>query len=130
MSQSDSGEMAGNSVEQYCSISEAMKLINTPFDGDRRKLKEFVDNISTAFELVRPEQHGLLLKFVKTKITGDARSKLLVRDLSSTWREVKQILEENYGVKRTLDFYACRMFSSRQGNYESIASCSRIDSMQ
>jgi hypothetical protein len=75
-----------------------MKLISAPFDGDRRKLKGFIDNVSTAFELVRPEQHGLLLKFVKTKITGDARSKLLVRDLPSTCREVWQILEENYGV--------------------------------
>jgi hypothetical protein len=34
----------------------------------------------------------LLLKFVKTKITGEATSKLLVRDLTSTWNDVKQIL--------------------------------------
>jgi len=72
----------------------------------------------------------MLLKFVKTKITGEARSKILVRDLTSTWRDVKQILEENYGV-RTLDYYACRMYSSRQGVGESIASwSSRIDTMQ
>ena len=116
---------------RYCRISDAMKLINQPFDGDKRKLKEFVDNVSTAFELVNPSEHDLLLKFVKTKITGEARSKLLVRDLTSTWRDVKQILEENYGVRRTLDFYACRMFSSRQGASESIASwSSRIDTMQ
>jgi hypothetical protein len=70
------------------------------------------------------------LKF-KTKITGEARSKLLVRDLTSTWRDVKQILEENYDVKRTLDYYACRMFSSRQGPNENVASwSSRIDTMQ
>lgn len=131
MSQSDSERVVESSMEPYCSISDAMKLISVPFDGDRRKLKEFNDNVTTAFELVRPEQHSLLLKFVKTKKTGDARSKLLVRDLTSTWRGVKQILEENYGVKRTLDYYACRMFSSRQGNHESIASwSSRIDTMQ
>jgi hypothetical protein len=116
---------------RYCSISEAMKLINQPFDGDKKKLKEFIDNVTTAFELVRPDQHDLLLKFVKTKITGEARSKLLVRDLTSTWREVKQILKENYEIKRTLDYYACRMFSSRQGPNENIASwSSRIDTMQ
>jgi hypothetical protein len=71
--------MTESSVEQYCSISEVMKLIlvNVPFDGDKRKLKEFVDNVTTAFELVRLERHSLLLKFVKTKIRGDARSKLL-----------------------------------------------------
>jgi hypothetical protein len=105
-----------------------MKLINQPFDGDKRKLKEFVDNVTTAFEPVNPNEHDLLLKFVK--ITGEARSKLLVRDLTSTWHDVKQILEENYGV-RTLDYYACQMFSSRQGVSESIASwSSRIDTAQ
>jgi hypothetical protein len=56
----------------------------------------------------------LLLKYVKTKITWEPRSKLLVRYLSSTWEDVKQIPEENYDVERTLDYYACRMFSSRQ----------------
>jgi hypothetical protein len=108
-----------------------MKLINQPFDGDKRRLKEFVDNVTTAFELVNPSDHDLLLKFVKTKITGEARSKLLVRDLTATWRDVKQILEENYGVRRTFDYYACRMFSSRQGVSEGIAPwSSRIDTMQ
>jgi hypothetical protein len=108
-----------------------MKLINQPLDGDKRTLKEFVDNVSTAFELVNPNEHYLLVKFVKTKITGEARSKLLVRDLTSTWCDVKKILEENYGVRRTLDYYACRMFSSRQGASEGIASWnSRIDTMQ
>jgi hypothetical protein len=78
MSQMDSGEMAESSVkQQYCSISEAMKLISAPFDGGRRKLKEITDNVSTASKLIRPEQYSLLLKFVKTKITGDAMSKQL-----------------------------------------------------
>jgi hypothetical protein len=47
------------------------------------------------------------------------------------WQNVKKILEEIYGVRRTLDYYACRMFSSRQGTSESISSwSSRIDTMQ
>ena len=68
---------------------------------------------------------------MKAKITGDARSKLMVRDLTHTWALVKGILEENYAVRRTLDFYACRMFSARQEKNESVASWgSRIDEMQ
>ena len=59
---------------------------------------------------------------MKTKIRGDARSKLMVRDLMHTWALVKGILEENYAVRRTLDFYACRMFSARQEKGESVAS--------
>jgi hypothetical protein len=46
MSQLDSGEMAESTVEQHCNISEAMKLISAPFDGNRRKLKELIDNVN------------------------------------------------------------------------------------
>ena len=68
---------------------------------------------------------------MKTKITGDARSKLNVRDLTHTWALVKGILEENYAVRHTLDFYPCRMFSARQEKGENVASWgSRIDEMQ
>jgi uncharacterized UPF0160 family protein len=120
MSQPDSGNRLETMEEGYCSISEAMKLINQPFDGDKRNMKEFIDSVLTAFELVHSEQHDLLLKFVNTKITREASSKLLVRDLTLTWCDVKQILEENYDIKRMLDYYACRMFSSRQGPNENI----------
>lgn len=93
-------------------------------------MEEFVDNVTIAFELVNPNEHDQLQKFVKIKITRVARSKCLVRDLTLMWQDVKQILEEIYGVKRTLDYYVCRMFSSRQGASESISSwSSRIDTM-
>jgi hypothetical protein len=58
MIRADVGEMAGSTVDQYCSVSEAMKLINQPFNGDRRKVKEFIDNVIPAFKHVRPEDHG------------------------------------------------------------------------
>jgi hypothetical protein len=67
----------------YCNVAEAMKLITHPFDGDKRRLREFIKNSDVAFELVHPNKH-ILMKFVKTKITGDARSKLIVRDLTHT----------------------------------------------
>jgi len=31
--------------------------------------------VDVMFEVVRPSKHEILLKFLKTKITGDARSK-------------------------------------------------------
>jgi hypothetical protein len=112
-------------------MSEAMKLITHPFDGDKRGLREFIENVDVVFELLNPRQHDVLLKFVKAKITGDARSKLLVRDLTHSLGLVKAILEENYATRRTLDFYACKMFSARQSASESIASWgSKIDTLQ
>jgi len=75
-----------------------------------------------AFEIVHPNKHDIFLKTVKTKITGDASSKLMLRDLTHTWALVKGILEENYAVRRTLDFYTRRMFSARQEKGESVTS--------
>jgi len=98
----------------YCSVAEAMKLITHLFDGNKKRLREFIENVDVAFELVHPNKHEILLKCVKTKITGNAISKLIVRDLTHTWALVKGILEENYSTRRTLDFYACRMFSFRK----------------
>ena len=73
-----------------CSVAEAMKLITHPFDGDKKRLREFLQNVDVAFDLVHPNKHDTLLKFVKTKITADARSKLIVRDLTHAWAIVKK----------------------------------------
>jgi len=79
----------------YCSVSEAMKLITHPFHGNKKKLREFIENVDVAFELVLPSKHEILLKFVKTRITGDVGSKLIVRNLTHTCEIVRGILEEN-----------------------------------
>jgi hypothetical protein len=47
-------------VRHYCSVTEAMKLITQPFDGDKKKLKEFVENVDVAFEIVDPRNHEVL----------------------------------------------------------------------
>ena len=99
-----------------------MKLIAHRFDSDKRKLREFTENVYVVFELVDPSKHDILLMFVKAKITGDAPSKLMVRDLTHSWELVKAILEENYATRHTLDYYACKMFSARWSKNESIAS--------
>ena len=114
-----SSESSGSAyVAPYCSVAEAIKLISHPFDGDKRRLWEFIDNVDVAFELVHSNKHEMILKFVKTKVTGDARSKLMVRDLTHAWALVKGVLEENYAVRRTLDYYACKLFSARQEKNE------------
>lgn len=131
MSHADGNIDASEQSRQFIPIAEALKLIPQSFDGTKDKLNEFIDNCDIAFELVSESEHDVLLKFVKTRIVGAARSKLLVRDLTATWQDVKSILLENYASKRTLDYYACKMFSSRQEKNESVAQWgSRIDAMQ
>jgi hypothetical protein len=43
------------------------------------------------------------LKFVKINITGDARSKLIVTDLTHAWELVKGTLDKKYAIWQTLD---------------------------
>jgi hypothetical protein len=62
----------------YCGVAKATKLITHPFDGDKKRLREFIENVDVTLELVHPSKHEILLKFVKTKITWDARTKLIV----------------------------------------------------
>ena len=127
----DNSSDVSEDTKQYCSIGEAMKPIAHPFDGEKRKLREFIENVDVVFELVDPSKHDVLLKFVKAKITGDARSKLMVRDLTHSLELVKEILEENYATRRTLDYYVCNMFNARQNKNESIASWgNKIDALQ
>jgi len=55
----------------------------------------------------------------------------MVRDLTHSWELVRAILEENYVTRRTLDYYACKMFSAGQNKNESIASWGhKIDELQ
>ena len=69
------------------------------------------------------------MKILKTKITRDARSKLIVR--FNAYLGIRGIIELNYAVWQTLDYCACKMFSARQEKGESVASWgSRMDEMQ
>jgi hypothetical protein len=83
--------------------------------------------------LVDPVNHNFLLKFVKTKVTvgGESRSKLLLRGLTGTWEQVKAILNENYATRRTIFYFVCKKFRSRNSKNEKISSLwSRLDQVQ
>ena len=85
------------------------------------ELREFIQNVESAYEIVDPSQHDLLFKFVCAKIGGEAKAKLLSRTRIYTWEQVKTVLEENYSVRRTLDYYAHRAFTSRQNQVETVS---------
>jgi hypothetical protein len=75
---SDISYAADNGMH-YCSVTGAMKLITHPLKDNKKRLKEFIENVDVAFELVDPKEHEVWLKFVKVEIMGDARSKLMVK---------------------------------------------------
>jgi hypothetical protein len=103
------------------SVVQAIKLIPRPFEGNPKQLREFIEGVEAAIGVVHPSKQELLLKFIVAKIQGDAKDKLLARVERNTWRQVRNILEENYLVKRTLEYYTGLLFSSKQGQSETVA---------
>jgi hypothetical protein len=121
--------MADDETE-YISVVQAVKLVSKNFDGNPKDLREFCEGVESAREVVHPTKQGLLLKFIESKITGEAKDRLLARSERNTWDQIKSILEENYSVERTLEYYASMLFTSKQGIGETVAQWgSKIDSM-
>jgi hypothetical protein len=115
---------------EYISVVQAVKLIPKSFDGNPKCLREFFEGVEAATQVVHPIKHPLLLKFIELEITGEAKDRLLARSERHTWNQIKAILEENYAVKRTLEYYASSLFTAKQGNSETVAQLgSRIDNM-
>jgi hypothetical protein len=115
-------------ADEYTSVSDAFRLVAEPFSGDKRKLKEFCENVEAAFGLIDPDKYDLFYKYIRTCITGEAKAKLLVRQDADDLAGVKAVLKEHSATRRTLDFYTCTMSNARQTKHESVAAwCSRLD---
>jgi hypothetical protein len=84
---------SSESENDYVSIAQALKLIPKSFNGNKSELREFVANVETALAVVSPDKHAIFLKFIESKITGEAKTKLLARADRTTWEHIKQILE-------------------------------------
>jgi hypothetical protein len=114
----------------FIPVVQAVQLIPRNFEGNPKELREFCQGVDTAIQVVHPTNHPLLLKFIESKITGEAKDRLLARSERNTWNQVKAILEENYAVRRTLEYYAGILFNAKQSTTETVAQWgSRIDKM-
>ena len=102
-------------TSRYLSVPKAMQLISKLFTGNPVELREFIQNVEAAYEVVEPLNYTLLFKFICAKIGGEAKAKLLARTHVNNWEHPKAVLEENYSVRRTLDYYAHKAFNSKQG---------------
>ena len=117
-------------IGRYITVPQAIQLIPKPFDGNPAELREFVQNVESTYEVVDPQDYELLFKFVCAKVAGEAKTKLLTRTHLYNWEQARAVLEENYSVRRTLDYHAHKAFTSKQGQNESISQWGvRMDSI-
>ena len=99
-------------MTEYISVGEALKLA-APFRGEKRDVLAFIANVDTAFEVIGLRNEGILFKFVLTWISGEPRTAIAHRNLEN-WEELKEFLKNTYTEKRTLDYYANQLFSTKQ----------------
>lgn len=129
MSVGSTAEEYAISEDDYIPVPQAIKLVPKSFDGNPRELREFIESVDAAYEVVNPSKHSLFLKFVEAKICGEAKAKLMIKR-RNTWEDVRDILEEHYETRRTLDYHASKLFTSRQNSHETVIQWgSRIDNM-
>ena len=117
-------EQLQQQLRPIASVSEIAKLFSAGFDGSKpQELRHFVDNVDNAFSMVTGPQERLLIKYVLSKITGDAKRLLNNSDVpieEVTWDLVKQKLETHYAVRRTFYYYVQEISTSRQREKEPI----------
>ena len=63
--------------DQYISVAQAVKLIPLNFNGNPKELRAFIEGVEAAVEVVHPAKQALLLKFIESKITTDAKDKIV-----------------------------------------------------
>jgi hypothetical protein len=77
---------------EYISVVQAVKLIPKSFDGNPKNLREFCEGVEAARQVVHPTKQPLLVKFIESKITGEAKDRLLARTERNTRQQIRAIL--------------------------------------
>ena len=75
-----------------------------------------------AYEVVETSKYSLPFKFVCAKIGGEAKTKLLAGNRVNNRKQANAVFEENYSVRRSLDYYyAHKAFNSKQRPNETVS---------
>ena len=106
-------------MTEYISVGEALKLV-APFKGEKREVLAFIASVDTAFQVIDTRNEGTLFKFVLSRISGEPRTASAHRNLEN-WEELKKFLKNTYTEKRTLDYQANQLLSTKQSKAESVS---------
>jgi hypothetical protein len=107
------------SMTEYISVGEALKFV-APFKGEKRDVLAFIANVDTAFEVIDPRNESTLFKFVLTRVSGEPRTAIADRNLEN-WEELKEFWKNTNTEKKTLDYHANQLFSTKQSKVESVS---------
>jgi hypothetical protein len=104
----------GNSIVSSVEVSleHLIKPLPNDFDRDRTKLRSFIKQVDSVFELARPLQKAVLLLFAKNEVVGKARDQIDIHCKLTPCEEISHLLLNLYQVKK--NSLKCSMLLSAQ----------------
>ena len=85
-----------------------------------RDVLAFIANVDTAFEVIDPRNEGAFFQLVLTRISGEPRSTIGHKNFEN-WEELKEFLKHTYTEKKTLDYHANQLFSTKQNKAQIVS---------
>lgn len=94
-------------------IRTATSLLHT-YDGKENETEAFIESMELLDELTQAEHKGIMVKFIRTRITGKAKS--VLTDDIKTVAQIKAKLKEKFTVKLSSDAILAQLRNCKQGN--------------
>lgn len=110
-----------SSTRNSVSLEFLTKLLPENFDGDRYKIRSFIKQVDSVFEIAEENQKRPLLLFVKSKIIGKAREQIDIHCNLTTWEEISELLLNLYQDRRSLDQLLEELNSISQKSNENVS---------
>lgn len=101
------------------SIPDQIKIIPT-FSGNRKETLAWVEDVDQTLEDLLEYEDDFpkwkqIIRFIKSKITGDAREVLIASGNPKEWEDIKEILLNSFGDKIDITSHIQSLFYIRQG---------------
>ena len=110
-------------------FAEALRLV-PEFDGRNLDLHAFINKCDFAITSVKETVKPSLLKGIITKLSGRALDVIKYREITQ-WNELKFMLEESFGGKKTISYLQMQLNSCVQSRNEDVRSYSlRLEELQ
>lgn len=112
-----SGATGSPLTKQYTSLKLAVQLLQS-FDGTNIKVKEFLDDCRHQYNNISPADKPTFVRFMKNKITGEAREHLKLSQDELSFERISECLERAYKPKATLEQLMSELNTLRQKGKE------------
>lgn len=124
--ESGTPNVTGTNVPAY-TVGFLTSFVTKTFDGNSAELSEFISNCNMAFNFAHQSQESVLLGYIITRISGNARAQLSSKNVNS-WDQLREILTTLYADRKHYGQLMQELNNTKQNTHESVRSYyNRID---